>query len=460
MKLPFLDRKEETSRLLRLVARDDGSFGVLYGRRRCGKSRLLRETVPLATSVFFVGDDRNAALQRSSLAAEMSRTLPGFGGVTYPDWDVLFARWWNEAEAGTTLILDEFPSLVSRAPELPSVLQKYIDHHSDRGLHLVVTGSSQRMMQGLVLDRSAPLYGRASEILKIIPLAAGWINQALAIEEPVQAVEAFAVWGGIPRYWELAADYADQTSAMRMIVLDPLGVLHEEPGRLLLDDLRDTTQAASILSLIGRGCHRVSEIAGRMGKPATSLGRPLQRLMEMDLITRSVPFGQSLHGSKKTLYRIADPFLRFWFRFVEPNRSRLEARQVDVVEQEIAGVLPHHIGSVWEDLARRSVPFLRLHPHRTWGQASRWWGAGTDRRPLEIDVVAEDTSGKHLLVGEVKWAAPREAGRIMYELQQKIERLPFVKGRKVTPLLWLKNAPADLPRTEVVTPGQVLDVLR
>ena len=165
--------------------------------------------------------------------------------------------------------------MVARSPELPSVIQKYVDRAHRRGLHLLVAGSSQRMMQGLVLDRSAPLYGRATEILKIAPLTAGWIGEALSIDDSCDAVTAFAHWGGVPRYWELAKEYAGLAEAARSLVLDPLGVLHEEPGRLLLDDLRDTTQAASILSLIGRGCHRVSEIAGRLGKPATSLGRPL-----------------------------------------------------------------------------------------------------------------------------------------------------------------------------------------
>jgi len=458
MRLPFLNRREETKRLTCLIQCDEGSLGALYGRRRCGKSRILRETVPPDRSVYFVGDDRDAALQRSSVAAEIGRALEGFDDVTYPDWEALLARWWRDAPTGTVLILDELPSLVAKAPELPSLLQKHIDHDSGRGLHLLVAGSSQRMMQGLVLDRSAPLFGRATEILKIAPLAAGWIEEALNIEDPSDAIEAFAVWGGIPRYWELAADHAGTANAVRELVLDPLGVLNEEPGRLLLDDLRDTTQAASILSVVGRGCHRVSEIAGRMGKPATSLGRPLQRLMEMDLVEREVPFGESVRGSKRTLYRISDPFLRFWFRFVEPNRSRLEARQLDAVAGEIAAAMGHHVGGVWEDLARKSVPMLRPGDD-SWGPARRWWGAGLDRKPLEIDFVAEDASGRRLLVGEAKWASPRHGRRVLEELEQKINRLPFVDGREVIPMLWLREAPDDLPRSRVVTPRRVLDVL-
>jgi len=459
MRLPFLDRRHELAGLERLINREEGALGVLYGRRRCGKSRLLREAAAAASSVFFVGDDREAALQRAALATEIGRLLEGFDHVSYPEWDALLARWWSDAPSGSVLILDELPSMVASSPELPSVLQKYVDRASRQALHLLLAGSSQRMMQGLVLDRSAPLYGRATEIMKIAPLRAGWIGEGLSIDDPRDAVTAYAHWGGVPRYWELAKEHPGLTEAVRSLVLDPLGVLHEEPGRLLLDDLRDTTQAASILSLIGRGCHRVSEIAGRLGKPATSLGRPLQRLMEMGLVEREVPFGAAVRGSKRTLYRITDPFLGFWFRFVEPNRSRLEARQVGVVERSIASDSRHHVSGVWEQLARQSVPLLRIHGE-TWGPASRWWGAGLDRKPLEVDLVAESAAGDRLLVGEVKWATPRSARRLEQELERKIERLPFVDGREVLPALWLAAVPDESRESLVITPRQVLDVLR
>ena len=212
MRLPFLNRFEETERITRLVQRDVGSRGVLYGRRRCGKSRVLRETAPAGKSVFFVGDDRDAALQRASLAMEIGRMLEGFDDAIYPSWEALLDRWWRDAPAGTVLILDELPSMVARAPELPSLLQKHIDADVERGVHLLVAGSSQRMMQGLVLDRSASLYGRATEVMKITPLGAGWIEEALKIKNAKDAIQAFSVWGGVPRYWELAADHRNLDS--------------------------------------------------------------------------------------------------------------------------------------------------------------------------------------------------------------------------------------------------------
>src|SRR5439155_16158856 len=139
--------------------------------------------------------------------------------------------------------------------------QKHVDR---RKRPIVLLGSSQRMMQGLVLDASAALYGRASEILRIEPLGIAELCRALHANDPYDAVRAWATWGGVPRYWEIARESRTWRRAVVEHVLDPLGVLHEEPKRLLLDDMRDVAQASSILALVGAGCHRLSEIAGRL----------------------------------------------------------------------------------------------------------------------------------------------------------------------------------------------------
>lgn len=439
MRLPFFDRKEELGRLRRLLARREGSLAVLYGRRRCGKSRLLREALPKKTSAYYVADDREPSLQRAALAVEIGRLLPGFADVSYPDWDALLLRLFRDAQPGTTIALDELPSLVVSAPEIPSLLQKHIDRGT-RGVHLLLAGSSQRMMQGLVLDRSAPLFGRATEILRVGPLDAGWIQAALRSPDDRQAIEAYAVWGGVPRYWELAADHRDLSSGIRQLALSPLGVLHEEPRNLLLDDMRDLTQASSILALIGSGCHRLSEIAGRLGKPATSLARPLAKLIELGVVRRDLPFGADARSGKRSAYRISDPFLRFWFRFVEPNRSRLAAGLLDAVARDVDRNLALHVSGVFEDLVRQSVPRARCFD-QDWGPASSWWGPGRDQSPMELDVVAESADRRHLLVGEVKWNAPADTSREIGELRRKAANLPLADGREVHLALWTRSRP-------------------
>ena len=459
MLLEFLNREEEAQRLNRLVDRAEGSLGVLYGRRRCGKSRLLREVLPSDRTVYYVGDDREPQLQRASLAGEISRWLEGFASVDYPDWGALLERFWRESAPGTILVLDEFPSLVGSSTELPSLLQKLLDREAGKGVHLILTGSSQRMMQGLVLDGNAPLYGRAREILKISPLAPAWIKQGLGIRDARLAIESYAVWGGVPRYWELAAEHDTREEAVEHLVLSPLGALHEESSRLLLEDLRETTQASSILNLIGQGCHRLSEIAGRLGKPATSLSRPMQRLVDLDLVQREVPYGSPRRSSKRTRYTIGDPFLRFWFRFVEPNRSLLAGRDQSAVANEVHARFSFHASEVWEQLARESTAVLDLDD-RTWNVGQRFWGTGLDRKPMEIDVVAESRNGDALLLGEAKWTSNLDRPRVFAELERKAERFPLRQGRQIVLGVWSQRSARRMSKGVLVSPSQVLKVLR
>ena len=463
MELPFLNRRQEIERLIQFAGRTTGSLAVVYGRRRCGKSRLLVEGIPQVQLVYHLADEREPVLQRAALASSIARVKPGFNQVHYPDWNSLFQRWWQEAPAGAVLAIDEFPALVMRDPALSSLLQGYVDQRPAASCHLLICGSSQRLMQGLVLDRTAPLYGRAAEIMRIRPLPPGWICEGLNCTG-IEAIEAYSVWGGIPRHWELAREFPDLATALQRLVFDPLGVLHDEPNTLLLDDLRDSSQASSLLQLVGQGCHRLSEIAARLGKTSGELVRPMQRLLELELLSKELPFDSMEKDSKKTTYRIADPFLAFWFRYVAPHRSWLAERLGSQVWAKIQQDFPAYVGEHWEKLARWSVPHLSLSCG-PWGPARRWWGSGANRRPLEIDVVARNFEGSHLLVGSVKWSEKLDFSRWVQELQTQAQM--FQPDQKKVLALWVKAAPNQAAQqlcrqagVQIFGPDEVLAVLR
>jgi AAA+ ATPase superfamily predicted ATPase len=452
MALPFLDRQDEQRRLRRFLTGEDARLAVLYGRRRCGKSALLQRVCGPG-DVYALADEREAPAQRHALAAEIGRVVPGFDLPRYESWDVLLTALASRVER-LNVVLDEFPYLAAAAPELPSVLQRHLDRPGAGRVRFVLCGSSQRMMQGLALDRSAPLYGRAQEILHLAPLEPGWIVEALGVAG-ADAVEAWSVWGGVPRYWDLASRYPSRTEAVADLVLHRHGVLHDEPRGLLLDELRSATQASTILALVGAGAHRMSELAGRMAKPAGALTRPLSQLLELGYVRKEVPFGEDPRNSKRTLYRLGDPFLAFWFRFVEPARTLLERGLVELVQARVEGEFPHHCALAWEHLARDSVPRLRVGGV-DWGAASRWWGTGT-AGPMEFDLVAESADGRSVLLGEVKWASRPDLPRWRAELAARAQAAPFVRGRKVVCALWAKGVDAA---DDVVTPDQVLAALR
>ena len=456
MRLHFMNRIRESTKLTRVLDSPDPSLVVIYGRRRCGKSTLLQH-VAKKTDIYFLADQQEPPLQIKSLAVEIGRTIPGFGQASYPSWEIILSALQHQAKKGTTLVIDEFPYLVQKSPELPSIIQKLIDGHRNK-TNIIICGSSQRMMQGLVLDSTAPLYGRAAEIIKVRPLEPGWITDALPLNS-IEAIEAYSIWGGVPRYWELAKTYKSQTEACKELILDRDGVLHNEPMRLLLDDMRSASQPHSILSLVANGSNRLSEIAGRLGKPATSLTRPLANLIELGYIKRDRPFGESPRSSKKTIYRLKDPFLLFWYRVVLPNHSLLERDLIDTVYTESQNRFKAQTAEIWEEMARTSTAHVNIANIR-WKPAQRWWGTGRDGKNMEIDIIAESLDHKFLLFGEVKWEEKTNIKATMSKLKKSIANFPVQTGKKIIMALWCKTNKIKNEEYWIITPGDVLSGLK
>ena len=405
--MKFLNRRDE---LARLTALHDGEGGlaVVFGRRRIGKTRLLVEWCRRTDGVYVVADQSAAEVQRRYLAEALAGRFPGFADVTYPDWSGLLTRLSREARQVRwrgPVVFDELPYWIATSPELPSVLQRWIDHEARAaGLVVAVAGSSQRMMQGLALDRDAPLFGRARELFEVRGLDVSYVREAIGAVTPRAQLEFYTAWGGVPRYWELAAaDGAEVTASVARLVLDPQAPLHREPDRLLLEELPAAMEVRPVLDAIGAGAHRVSEIAGRLGRPATSMSRPLERLIELGLAVREVPFGDPPRTSKRSLYRIADPFTRMWFRVVAPHRAELVTGSTRSRAALLARFWPGLVAATWEDLCRQRLPALahpRLGDAGDWKPGSRWWSGAAP----EWDVVAEDVAERRLLLGEAKLA--------------------------------------------------------
>lgn len=446
--MEFFDRIDELDRLRRFLGLEEGAMACLYGRRRIGKSRLIEEALAGRRDVVsHVADRSEAPLQRERLAKDMSALLPGFAEVAYSDWGAIFDRWQREAPRGSVLVIDELPYLVERAPELPSVLQRIADGLRRSGQKLFICGSSQRMMQGLVLEESEPLYGRAREMINLGPIGFGWTRKAFPRASLWNRFEHYAVWGGVPRYWEVCQGERDLWETLRRQVFSPNGLFHDEPGFVLQNDLQDAVQATSVLSLVGRGSERSAEIASRLGVPATSLARPLKRLLELGLVFRDTPFGSDEKSNKRTLYRLSDPFLRFWYTFVLPNYSDPYFLSTSDEVASLAPAFRVFLGEAWEMLVRET---LRRKPipgiAGRWRRVSRWWGSGLNREPMEIDLVAESVDGRTLLVGEAKLALTKlEAEHAQRELQAKARALPFAADydRVVTRLFVAKKCPVE-----------------
>ncbi len=233
-------------------------------------------------------------------------------------------------------------------------------------------------------------------------------------------------------------------AALREQVFSPQGLFHDEPNHVLQDDLQDSVQATSVLSLVGRGVERLVEIAGRLQVPATALGRPIKRLMELGFVTREIPFGSDAKSNKKTLYRISDPFLRFWYSFVLPNYSDANFLSDKAEIKALQPAFRVYLGQAWErlvrdEIQRRPLPGLDMR----FRNAARWWGSGLDRKAMEIDIVAESLDGETLLVGEAKLSlSETEAVHVLRDLESKARQLPFAgKYKRIVSRLFVAQDP-------------------
>ena len=462
--MEFVDRKREQTRLQALLNGEQPAFVMIRGRRRIGKSALIGEVLK-ESDIYFEADRTAPPQQMEQLAKVVSHRFQGFGDAIYRDWRALLSAINHRVTERITVCLDEFPYLVEGTPSLPSVIQGLLDSKDDPlRYNLILCGSSQQMMYDLTHDETSPLYGRNDADFHVKPISARYLTDALGLDA-LQVVENYSVWGGVPRYWKLREGLRSLFDAIDTHVLSDLGALYEEPIRLFRDDIRDPVKTSTIMSIVGNGVNRLSEIASRCNEPATNLSRPLAKLVHLGYLEKEIPFGESPKSCKRSLYRIADPFLSFYYRFVQPNRSFIELGRMAPVDSMLARDLPGHIGYWWEHLCRDAVTG-NVIDGICFQQSHRWWGkvllpdegGKPTVRDVELDVVAESLDHSTLLIGECTWSDGENGLLLTRKLEKIVPNLPFTQGKKVIIKLFTRTRPEEDPGNSLL-PGDVLAML-
>ena len=198
--MKFVDRKHEQERLTRLLSGDVPAFAIIRGRRRVGKSTLIKRILK-ESDVYFEADRTDKETQMSNLSYVLSHTFPGFNDAQYKDWRALLTALNHRVTSKITLCLDDFPYLVESDSSLPSVIQNLLDSEELK-YNIILCGSSQTMMYNLTHEQSSPLYGRKEADFNIRPVKLPFLQEALGLTAE-ETIENYAVWGGIPRYWRL-----------------------------------------------------------------------------------------------------------------------------------------------------------------------------------------------------------------------------------------------------------------
>ena len=431
----FINRQQELSALERMFQSGTAQFFVLYGRRRVGKTELLLQFCKDKRSVYFLASqlkERDHLRQLTETARHVIND-PLLQNLTFEDWEAALIYFAQQAqEERLVLVLDEFQYLCEDNAALPSLIQRFWDLHGKNSkLFLILCGSQVSFMEREVLAERSPLYGRRTGQLQLTPLS--YRDSGLFFPEysAKEKLVAYGILGGVPAYLNRFAlhpvnrfpDALAETfeQHIKAELLTPQGYLFDEVNFLLRMELREPRTYTSILQAIAGGATRLNEISQRVGIGPTDVNKYISVLRELGLITRETSVTERTpQKSKKGLYKIADNYVKFWFRFVLPNRSLIESGNAGLVyEQMIAPNLSHYMGGIFEDVCCQYISLywaekLMTAPKRV----------GAYRGPnLEIDILTENVDESHWF-GECKWWNAPVGENVLNRLVENATKVP------------------------------------
>jgi len=428
----FVGRRNELALLDNLWSTNKAELLILYGRRRVGKTWLLIHWLRQARhrSLYWVAEPSSAFDQLRSF----SQAVYNFAHPANPaPVDFTYATWaqaWQEVadlarQERLALVIDEFTYLLEADASVAGKLQNAWDHIlRETNLLLVLSGSHMGMMHRQVLSYQAPLYGRATAQLHLQPLPFGAAKIYFPGYAADERVAIYAMFGGIPAYWERIDADVSISENIRRQLLTPNNLMQAEPQLLLQDFLADSHNYVGILRAIAHGARTQKEISGRTGLAQSHVSKYLSVLREAGFVARRVPVTAG-ERTRQGRYHITDPYLRFYYRFLATRQAQLA---LGVQQQALAEIQRHLLDFIgahtWEELCREWVlrasaygdlPFLADNVGSVWN------------KDAQVDVAAINTMEKTLILGECKWS-PKPAGRKV--LQDLVNKTDLVIPRR------------------------------
>lgn len=424
--MKFIGRERELRDLENEFRRDSG-FVVIYGRRRVGKTTLIKEFIKNKTGFYFLATQELEKQSMKRFAGVISRTTKNemLKKVDFSDWLDLFQVIADyKPSEKKVLVIDEFPYLVKINPAFPSILQNAWDEIlKDNNVMLILCGSLISMMKKHALSYESPLYGRRTSQIRLMPLSFtdiyGKSNMPFC-----RAVEQYSITGGVPKYMEFFSERDDLYSQIKTTILSKNGFLYEEPKFLLDDEVQVPINYFSIIKVIADGKHKLGTIASMLGLPTSKITPYLNTLIDLGFIEKQLPITEkNAERSRRGLYFISDNFVRFWFKYVYPYKGELELDNTQIVFDEMnKDFIENFVAFSYENIcqnifaklcAQKAIPF-------TPSKIGSYW-LNDYEGDTQIDVMAVDTQNKLIFAGECKYHKSPIDADVYFDLKKKVE---------------------------------------
>ncbi|MBK7916655.1 MAG: ATP-binding protein [Chloroflexi bacterium] len=420
----FVGRHEELAFLNRLLTRKQpgpGQMVLLYGRRRVGKTQLLKQWAEQSglPYTYWSADKEPPALQRRSFMATMLN-MPEEQATPFDSWPALW-RWLAprlaEKRDKEILILDELSYASAADPALLSALQHAWDHHLQGSQLVLVLCGSQVTTMAAIMQHQSPLFGRFTGQWHLQPLPFASLREFFPTWSAEERVTLYAIVGGVPAYLRWLDSDLTLVENIRQVILEPGAIFLAEPELLLHDELRDLSTYQAILRAISKGHHTLKAISDDCLMGSSGLTFHLGKLQELNLVERRLPVTLTTaqqRTSKQGRYHLADPFFRFYFRFLFPHLTSLLSAEETTAH--IKSELRAFVGLSFEKLAQEWVVKQTRAgqlPFAPESVGSHW------SRRVQVDVVAVNRQSREMLLGECKWGEEPVSRQVVRELLEQ-----------------------------------------
>ncbi len=402
----FIGRERELESLNRLYLSDKFEFTVIYGRRRVGKTALINQFIRDKNAIYFMGVESNAKQNLENFSKNIMELGTGIQAETaFVSFQAALEYVFKLAEKERLiLVIDEYPYVARSSKSLASTLQLLIDKYKDCSkLMLILCGSSMSYMEDHVLAYKAPLYGRRTSQMKIVPFDFADTCRYFKNFPGEDKALIYGMVGGTPQYLLQMDDRLSIEDNIKNTFLNPTSSLFEEPENLLKQEVREPALYNAIITAIATGASRMAEISAKVGEDTSVCATYLKNLAALGLIQKDTPYGEKT--SRKSIYVIADNMFRFWYRFVPENHSIIGRGAVDLAYKRIEPYLSDYMGKVFEEICKQYLWKMLLSGESEveFKELGRWWGTDpSTRSQMEIDIMGVQDKNTALF-GECKW---------------------------------------------------------
>lgn len=420
----FIGREKELEEFNKLYNDDKFQLFVLYGRRRVGKTTLLKEFCKSKKAIFYSAEQSNEKINLEKFSELVFNFYNETTLEPFSSWENAL-KYINDRQSKERLILvfDEFPYLANHNKAILSVFQHLIDHTLQYGkLFIILCGSYMGFMEKEVLGAKSPLFGRRTAQLHMksfdYSMSIKFLN-GFSQEEKLMLYGAF---GGTAMYLQKVSQNKTLEENIKDIFLEPTGYLYEEPLLLLRQEVQEPGVYSAIIEAIAGGASKANEIATKTGEASAKCLKYIKTLTELCIIYKETPFGEK-DSSRKTLYRISDFMFRFWYRYVSENKTLLETDAQDIVwQRKIMPDYSNYMGLVFESICRDYLLNRNMREELPilFTEMGRWWGTDSKtHQQVEIDLIANDKND--FLICECKWKNELLDYSVLDDLKKKAD---------------------------------------